>query len=321
MLYIPSLLRRDDLGTVRRRTGGYRASAIEGDLVRVRPGVFALGEEWQRARPEGLVVARARALTLTASEPPVFSHETAAAIHALPLFRPDPLRVHISLDSRRPGACTGTVRHRAELRDDEVVEVDGLRVTSLSRTVADVARTASRERAVVVADAALRRAAGGPQQDDYDLEEAAAFCAVVRTIANRSAHGSARAERVLAFADGRAQLPGESISRIRLVQLGFHGIRLQVRVPGPNGDPYFVDFGGDGDDGFWLGEFDGRTKYADADMRRGRSPARVVEAEKFREDWIRGVTRAPMARWGWTHIDTPEALGTRLRAFGIRPPR
>ncbi|GAA5148156.1 hypothetical protein GCM10025768_09390 [Microbacterium pseudoresistens] len=185
------ILQGSRLGAIRRRGEVYRSPAVDVPLVRLRPGAYASADAWGAARPEDRVVARARALRLTAAESPVFSHETAAAIHGLPLYRPDPDRVHISLDDARPGAAHGTVRHRSQLRDDEVVEVDGLRCTSLIRTVADVARTATFERAVVVADAALRVVAGRVRQG-YDEDSAADFVGECGMIAERSAHGRAR---------------------------------------------------------------------------------------------------------------------------------
>lgn len=320
MLFAPVLLTAADLGTVRRRATGYRSSAVDATLIRVRPGVFVREDDWRRAQPEAQVVARARALTLASALPPVVSHESAAAVHGLPLFRAHPTHVHISLDDDRPGAPTATIRHRSQLREGEVVEIDGIHVTSLVRTVADVARTAGFEQAVVIADAALRQVAGARPEPE-DPTAAAAFRAAVRAIADRSAHGSWRAARVLRFADGRAQLPGESISRIRLVELGFRRIVLQEPVPGPNGSEYWVDFAiGRGADA-WLGEFDGRLKYEDAAMLGGRAAGTVLHREKQREDWIRGVRQRPLARWGWSHIASPDALATRLRAFGIHPPR
>lgn len=322
MLLIPSLLRADELGAVLRRGDSYRSSALDLELVRVRPGVYAPVPEWDAARPEARAVARARALVLTSSTPPpVISHETAAAAHALPLYRPDRSRVHLSLDERRPGAAVGTIRHRAaDLRPGEVVEIGGLVVTSLTRTIADVARTATFEQAVVIADAALRKVAL-LSANEYDSERAAQFCDEARVIAARSAHGVRRAERVLAFADGRAQLPGESISRIRLNELGFRRIRLQVAFPGPHGRMYYADFVCDEPGEGWLGEFDGKVKYADEGMRAGRTADVVFDDEKQREDWLRGVSQRPMARWGWSHLDTAMTLGRRLWAFGIRPPR
>ncbi|NYE21065.1 type IV toxin-antitoxin system AbiEi family antitoxin domain-containing protein [Microbacterium immunditiarum] len=295
-----------------------RMQVAGGSLVRIRPGVYVSGDEWHRARPEHRVLARARALDLTSSDRPVLTHETAAALHGLPLYRPDGARVHVTLPPERPGAVVGVIRHRGEMPADDVTEIDGLLCTTLSRTVADVARTATFEQAVTVADAALRHIAGRGARE-YDRDAASAFCADVRRIARRSAHGVARAERVLRFADGRSQLPGESISRIRLVELGFGDLELQVSVDAPDGGSYYVDFGIEGRRA--LGEFDGAIKYRDGGMLDGRTTAEAFDREKRREDWIRGTTGAPLVRWGWPDVATTATLGARLAAFGIRPAR
>jgi len=293
-----------------------RTRLADGSLIKIRPGIYVSGDEWRDARPEVQVLARARALDLASSERPVFTHETAAALHRLPLYRPDRARVHVTLPPERPGAAVGVVRHRGALPDEEIAEIDGHLCTTLPRTVADVARTATFEQAVTVADAALRLIAShGPGA--YDVDEASAFCEDVRRIARRSAHGVARAERVLRFADGRAQLPGESISRIRLAQLGFSDLELQVPVDAPGGGSYYVDFGIDGRR--VLGEFDGAMKYVDGRMLDGRTTAEAFDREKRREDWIRARTGVPLVRWGWTDVATAATLGARLAAFGIRP--
>ena len=286
-------------------------------LVRVRRGIFAIGEEWEAASPEQRIVARGRALTDASAEPPTLSHETAAACHGLALYSPDPRRVHATIPVGRPGAAEGVVRHRGDVADDEIVEMGGLRFTSLTRTVADMARTATFEQAVTVADAALRSLFLSTT-NQYDSDGAAQFCAKALTIARRSAHGISRADRVLRFADGRAQLPGESLSRIRLAELGFRAPRLQVAVTAPNGrSAYFVDFALD--DVGAIGEFDGRMKYIDDRLLIDRTADEVFEREKEREDWIRGVTGRIVVRWGWPHIASAETLGSRLSAFGLRP--
>lgn len=289
------------------------------ELVRVRPGVYAPGAEWATLAPEQRIVARAHALTMVSASRPVFSHETAAALHGLPLFRPDPQRVHVVTSSERPGAAVGLVRHRGDPESDTMV-IDGLRCTSIERTVADVARTSVFDAAVVVADAALRIRCTA-RTGGYDADAADATRAAVREIAARSAQGGVRADRVLTFADGRAQLPGESISRIRLRQLGFRRIELQVPVPWPGGRPrYYVDFGLDDPGVVALGEFDGDAKYVDPQLRGARSTREVVDDEKKREDWIRGRTQRRFVRWNWTHVTSSSALGRRLASFGIVPP-
>ena len=224
------LFRSDEL-LARMSQRRIRTELTRGGLVRVRPGVFVRGADWNRATPEKRIVSRARALTVVSATRPVFSHETAAAAHGLPLYRAGGHRVHTIAPIERPGAAVGVIRHRGDLGED-VVEIDGMLCTNLVRTVADTARTMSFEQAVTIADAALRLELD-LRNGEYDLERAAGFCRNALEVTKHSAHGLTRAQRVLDFADGRAQLPGESISRIRLRELGFRHVALQVRVPGP----------------------------------------------------------------------------------------
>src|SRR3546814_15499220 len=105
----------------------------------------------------------------------------------------------------------------------------------------EVARTAGYETAVGGAVSALRRVAQG-RNGKYLDDRVAEFRLAASEIARRSAHGVARAGRVLDFADGRGKLPGESVSRIHLIELGFALPRLQVHVPVPVGTDYLVYF-------------------------------------------------------------------------------
>ena len=54
-------------------------------------------------------------------------------------------------------------------------------------------------------------------------------------------------------------------------------------------------------------------------MRSGLTLEQVLLRKKQREDWIRGVTQRPFARWKWEHLRTRDTLGARLASFGIRP--
>ncbi|WP_022880315.1 type IV toxin-antitoxin system AbiEi family antitoxin domain-containing protein [Microbacterium sp. B19] len=309
-------LTRDDLAA-----DGVGSSALErllgtGEVVRLRPGVYLRPERDSAPKPEEWIIARAQALAMVSRERPLFSHLTAAALHGLPVHGPPSPKVHVIVEPRRPGAATGVVRHRGEVPLDQIVERHGLRCTSLDRTLADIARTTAFETAVCALDAGLRLVAAPalgthlPHAEEEQRER-------IREISSRSAHGRARALRSIAFADGRAQLPGESISRIRLRELGFAPPDLQVAIPGPSGRDYYVDFGLS--DVCAWGEFDGETKYRDDALRSGLTLDQVLLREKQREDWIRGRTQRPLARWQWSHLRTADALGRRLSAFGIRP--
>lgn len=313
----PCLYRADELDAWGCHDRARARAVRSGMLVGLRAGVFVTGDDWSRSSPEERIAARAAALASVSDRPPVFSHDTAAALHGLPLYRPRTERVHVIVPVERPGRAAGTIRHRGDLPAEEIVSIRGILCTSLERTVADAARTCAIEPAVTIADAALRAAA--VVQGEYDPSRAAALVERTRRIVRRSAHGQRRADRVLAFADGRAERPGESVSRIRLGELGFARPGLQLAVPRPAGRPYRVDF--DLTDAAALGEFDGRIKYVDGRFTVERTADEVFEREKEREDWIRGVTGRPLVRWGWAHISSAAALGARLAAFGVHPPR
>jgi len=312
------LLRRGDLADQ-----GIGAHALDrmlasSELKRVRPGVYVRVEDVRMLTPEGRIVVRARALSAVSRATPVFSHLTAAAILGLPVYGWRTVTLDAILSPERPGAATGVVRHRGELTASDVVGVGDLSCTSLVRTAADIARTAGFTPAVCAIDAALRQVAH-PTPGTYLTGRAEEFRETAREVVRRSAHGRARAHRTLAFADGRAQLPGESVSRVLLAELGFARPSLQVRIEGPRGEDYFVDIGLDDVSSFC--EFDGESKYTDEALRSGRTIEQVLLAEKQREDWIRGRTQRRFARWGWAHIRSARDLGARLGSFGITPPR
>ncbi|QLD12534.1 hypothetical protein [Microbacterium oleivorans] len=275
----------------------------QGSLLRLRPGIFVRAEQFTRAPTATRALLRAHALAATTHEPGVFSHTTAAAAHGLPVVRTDD-RVHTTDIDARGAARVGVVRHRGPLADDDIVRLGPLRCTSLARTLADLARTAPCETSIAAMDAALR--AAGPN--------AQALRETVGLIARRSAHGVSRAMGRLAFADGGAESPGESISRIHLVRVGFR-VRTQIVVAGPRGREYRVDF--EIDD--VLGEFDGAAKYSDPNLLGGRTPEQALLAEKRREDEIRGVTQRRLVRWQWPEIASSDALENHLRGLGVRP--
>jgi hypothetical protein len=310
------LLTRDDLRDEGLSDRGIRRAKDAGDIIAVRAGIFVRAQEVTGLSSEGRVVVRARALRAVSRTEPVFTGLTAAALHGLPLYGCDMRPLHIAATPVRSSAGRGVHRHDGAVDDDETAVIGGLRCTSLSRTVSDAARTQPFETAICIADAALRTVAF-QSHERYVTERAEELRDAARTIAARFAQGRGLASRVLNFADGHADLPGESVSRIRLLQLGFALPRLQVPVPGPGSTMYWVDLGLEDVESF--GEVDGERKYVDA-LASGMTSAEVLEREKQREDWIRGTTHRRLARWSLRHARTPRALGDRLSQFGIVPP-
>ncbi|MFD5213154.1 hypothetical protein [Microbacterium sp. NPDC058345] len=285
----------------------------------VRRGWYMAAEEWRELWPEERHRAHVIAVVRDARTTAPVCRTSAAVLWGLPLYRLSPECVHtICGPGSRNSSGRDVKRHPEPLGPFDVEVIDGIRCTSLARTVFDLIRTLPLEAAVAVADAAERMIAQRGREWDRDALESWRIGMAQRISDHPGARGIAQARWVSGFADGRAQLPGESVSRLQLHRLGFAPPRLQVPIEGPHGRLYFVDFGLE--DVRTFGEFDGETKYRDEAMRRGLSLEDVLLDEKQREDWIRGRTQWGMARWGSRHILTARSLGARLADFGVRAP-
>ncbi|MCD1268508.1 hypothetical protein B5M43_006525 [Microbacterium sp. MEC084] len=298
---------RADLEELGMTDRAIRKAVAEGRAHRIRPGAFVKASEWRAAHSEQRQRAGAQAALQAARGRPVFAGVTAAAVQGLPLFRERDDRVHVLAGASRAAAANAfVVRHEAPLDDQDVVDVDGMLVTSLDRTVFDLIRVMRPEAGVALTDAALRLV---PVEHEFRdrLRE--------RIARAPGARGIRRARIVADFADSRADSPGESASRWFLHVLGFRVIRLQVHFLGPDGSDLWVDFG------FKKGhgEFDGASKYTDPHFLRGRTPEQALIDEKRREDWLRGITQEPFARWMDRDMPNARALGARLASFGIHP--
>lgn len=122
--------------------------------------------------------------------------------------------------------------------------------------------------------------------------------------------GIRKARDVIAFADGRAATPLESVSRVVFREMGLPPPELQVTVACyESGNPrIIVDF-------LWpefgvAGEADGLLKY-DEDL----DPKRVsLRAEKLRQEEIEALGYT-VVRWTWDDIwRRPEWVVARIRA-------
>lgn len=265
-----------------------------GGLGAIRRGAYVHGS----LPPEALEqhVLRVRAATEFLSSQAVISHVSAAVVHGLPIWRL-PLD-HV--DATRPGRCRGGRRgHLVHVRTNtldpaEVVEVGGIPVTSVERTIVDMARAFPFMQAVVVADGAFKR-------EETDRERAWALLAAMKRWP-----GVPSARRVLEFADGRSGGVGESRSRVLMAAAGLPTPELQWPVPGT---PYETDFAWP--DRRTVAEFDGRVKYGRL-LRPGQDPGDAVFEEKLREDVIRDRDLG-MVRWTWPELDAFAPVAQRLR--------
>ena len=313
-----ALLRsRDDIIATGITDRQLRSLVATGTLIRVHRGFFVDGASWGELWAEGRHLLRV--ISHARSRPglsPVFMQMSAGVLWGLPLYRVSDKVVHTLIQgTRHTRTVSGIARHDVDVAESDIVERHGMRCTSLVRTVFDMVRTMSREAAISAADTALRMVSESGQSQDAAAAEQ--WREELLRLAAPGLRGVRKVRWTAGFADGRAQLPGESVSRLHLFRLGFHDVHLQVPVVGSAGDRYFMDFGFPRSRMF--GEFDGEGKYLEPELRTTPTPVDAVLAEKRREDDVRGVTGWGVGRWGSAHIRSAEAFGARLAAFGIHP--
>jgi len=275
----------------------------DGRLVHVRRGAWSTPQAG--AAEETTAEARHRLLVeaVAAQMQPggVFSHGSAALLHGLPVWTETLERAHLTRNRSTGAKRRRDVElHTATLSAEHVTVVDGLPVTTLPRTVADLARLLPFDQAVAAGD---RAAALG--LDFGHLDDVLRF--------QEQWPGVRQARRVADFLDARAESAGESVSRVRIGELGLPSPIPQYEVFDAVGTMIGrVDFAWP--DRRTIGEFDGRIKYG-ALLRPGERPEDVVYAEKLREDALRDAGWQ-VVRWVWADLARPLEIQQRLvRAF------
>jgi hypothetical protein len=243
----------------------------------------------------------------------VFSNHSAAALWRLAWIGAWPDRAHTVEPIAAGGRSNAMfIRHTRGV-PDELVEIDGVEVTTLARTVVDLARTETFGRAVTLADSALRRTLHPIDGLPRTFLTREGLAAELDLVPMR--HGSAKARRVIEFADGAADRPGESMSRVSMRVARLPTPQLQAKLAGASGRIWTVDF-------WWpsanlIGEFDGRHKYTKAEFLRGRTPQQAVYDEKLREDDLRAAGYL-VRRWPWKIALSPVLLRDLLVGAGLR---
>ena len=270
------------------RALGWTDSAItrairSGRLVALRRGQLA------RATPDDTLTAVAAARSCSDS---AVSHRSALLVHGLPVVGRWDGRPVATAPPRRTGSLHEAHLHRATLWPQDVVVVGEVPVTSVARTLIDVARNCPTSTAVAALDAALhRRIVSEAELDDVVLR-----C--------WNWPGIARAHRAIRLCDGRSESPLESVSRLTIRWLRLPPPEPQVVVLDPSGHPiarldfYWDEFG-------VAGEADGRSKYDDRD---------VLTAEKDRQEEVENLGVC-FTRWGWQHVvRRPHTLRSRVES-------
>lgn len=288
------------------RSHNHLARAVwNGQLVRIAPGVYAPAEVWSSCFPE-----RQHALRVYAQSPRlgdvVFSHHSAAAIHRLKLLGPWPDRVCVTVPrvaSKGGRSSAAVIRRMAPLSADDIVEIDGVKVTSLSRTAIDLACALPFTDGVALIDSIRHRRRSLLTLDELDAALGA----------HPKRRGAFKASQALEFSTTLSDSVQESRSRVLIYELGFPRPELQFEMV-CDGRRYRADFWWE-DHRHW-GEFDGRGKYLSPDYQNGRSADQIVIAEKQREDAIRRSVDA-FSRWDVRDLNKPHRLLTILTRSGL----
>lgn len=244
-----------------------RADALDDTSVRAR----ALG----RVLPPGAAVAR----------------EAAAWLHGIDCRAPGRLDEPLALDcvvatGRKPVAYSGVRGHADLLPAEDVVEVDGVPVTSPGRTLLDLARFSPTFMGLAAADALAHAYALDPAELSGRLE------------AWTGQRHVRRARRVLELCEPETESFGESWTRLRVVDAGFPRPEPQIWIYDANGvGLYRLDMG-------WRErriavEYDGVEFHSSPEQREADIARREVLAERF--------------GWHVVGVDKGDVLGRQLR--------
>lgn len=275
-----------------------------GELTRVHHGTYLESNpaDAQQVTAEIHHVARAFGFASRSSKS-TLSGISAAALHWLPMLA-SRLRGPITVTRKNPGSRRPSVMvSRAELRPEDITSVQQLPVTTLKRTIQDLASLVRPHELLAAADAALRQGASLEH-----LSEPRRQRRLLRWI---EAHASERAESY-----------AESWSRYIFIQ---HDVPLRLeQVSVFDTDGNFVARCDFGTELGVLGEFDGRIKY-DRIAGSSEAAASMIMAEKQRETRLRELGW-DVVRWNWVDLQQPAGLLRRLRrqlesAASAPPPR
>lgn len=261
-------------------------------------GVYVDATVWESldAKQKHLCLAKGRTLALKPGWHA--ARRTAALAHGLPLIGTHPTVPQLVCSPTTPKA-RATNRHErlAVLHEDDLTIIDGLASTTPARTVVEIARDESFRNAIVVADAALRAGATREQ-----LNAVIGRCS--------ACPGTLAARRAADFADGLAETPLESISRVACHDVGLPPPELQIKVYLGRELIARLDF-------LWrdtntAGLADGAVKYPDR---------AAVMAEKWQVERLEDIG-LEVPRWGWDDAWRPQGvLDVKIRRAMARGAR
>jgi hypothetical protein len=220
------------LGLLRRPVKGVYAASQLGDSVELRARALSL------AVPEDCVICDRHAGWLHGADMVLAPNEH-LELRPISVFRPS------GMGRLRNGLCDSGERN---LTPSDITEVHGLRVTTPLRTAWDLGRQRFREPALSGMDAMLRlgRFSRAELVQGVPRFRGMRWVTVLRQLAH--------------LADGRAESPGESVLRLRWIDLSLPTPRPQVPVVLAGGRLVYLDVGNEV--AKFAAEFQGREYHS-----------------------------------------------------------
>ena len=264
-----------------------------GQIVRIRHGAYCLARVWDSLDQVQRHLLRARVTIRASKTDVVLSHVSAVALHGAPTWDLPLDEIHLTRTDRRGGRREANVaQHRGCLSQGDVMEGEGIKVTTPTRTCLDLTTVVSLHQAVPVLDHFLHAQA-------TTKSALRAGAAQMNLWANTLGTGVA-----IAAADGRRESVGESRTALMLRGSGIPTPIPQYEIHDERGRLVArVDFAWP-ELGAFL-EFDGRVKYERL-RRDGEDVVDTVLREKKREELICRLTGWRCIRVTWDDLNTPE---------------
>ena len=271
-----------------------------GSWHRVRHGAYTFPDVWVGLTSAQRDLLCARAAYRSARRSVAMSHTSALQLLDARFWDLDTSDVHLTrLDGKHGRREAGIARHRGWSGVEDVCIVDGLVVTSATRTALDITTLTDVEHSLVVVDGLL---ATGATTSEHLARRYAAMTFWPNTLAT---------DLVLSLADGRSDSVGETRVRYQCWRFGLPSpvpqfevrergiLRAQLDLAWPTHK-------------VWV-EFDGKEKYTKF-LRAGESPADAVFREKKREDMIRRLTGWICVRLVWADLFDPARMIAKITA-------
>jgi len=280
--------------------------AARGDVVRVSPGAYAERRAWDELDDRQRFVAAARGIVATRPGELLISHRSAAVLHGLPVVGGLPRRLDSLRSDVGGGRSEASISAHRSTVPCEPVELGDFCLTSLERTLADVALAHPLVVSVPMLDHALFHSTTTLDAVEAELEP------------RRRHPGSKRALAALGLATAASQSPLESLVQVRCFEGGWERPEQQARLPLLSGRRAFVDC-------LWrsrarragpglIVEADGRYKYGPvAQLMTGEEHWK----EKVREDDLR-EQGFEFRRPTWDRAWSRTQFETMMRGTGVR---